>query len=209
MKLVVFGATGGTGRQVIAQALAAGHRVTAFVRRPEKLGIADPNLVVVQGDVLDQEAVGRAIVGQDAVVSTLGAPASQRDRVRSEGTDRIIRAMDGAGVRRFICLTTMGMGDSRALLPLTYKLLIVPLILRDAFADSERQEGIIRRSHLAWTIVRPAALTDGAHTGRYRHGFTTREQGLKTKISRADVADFIVKQLADEGYLHQAPCLSY
>jgi putative NADH-flavin reductase len=209
MKLVVFGATGGTGRQIVEQALAQGHAVTAFVRNPAKLDLKHPNLQIFQGDVMDATAVDRAMQGQEVVLSALGAPASQKDALRSEGTRHIIQAMQKNGVRRFVCMTTIGMGDSRKMLPFTYKYIIVPFILRSAFADSERQEGFIRQSQLDWTIVRPAALTDNNHTGVYRHGFPVMEKKLKFKISRADVADFMLKQLADAKYLHKTPALSY
>ena len=209
MNVLVIGATGGTGRQVVEQALAQGHTVTALVRNPAKLDVQDAKLTIIQGDVLDQAAVARAVAGQEAVVSALGAPASQKDTVRSEGTRNIVRAMEQAGVRRFVCMTTLGMGDSRGLLPFSYKYIIVPLILRHAFADSERQEAQIRQSELDWTIARPATLTNGQRTGKYRHGFSVNDKGLKIQISRADVADFMLQQLTDKTYVRQAAGLSY
>lgn len=209
MKLLIFGSTGGTGRLLVEQALALGHAVTAFARDPSRLDVGHANLEIVQGDVMDFASVEGAVRGQEAVLSALGAPASQRDSVRSDGTQNIIRAMKGAGVRRFVCMTTLGMGDSRDLLPFHYKYFIVPLVLRHAFADSEIQEDRIKKSHLDWTIVRPAALTDGDRTGAYRHGFPTGEKGLKIKVSRADVADFMLEQLADDTYLRKTPGVSY
>lgn len=209
MNLLIFGATGGTGRQLVEQALAQGHAVTAFARNPAKLGLAHPNLRVAQGDVLNLGAVEQAVLGQEAVLSALGAPAAQRSAVRSEGTRNIVRAMTAAGVRRFVCLTTLGMGDSRAALPFSYKYLIVPLFLRRAFADSEIQEEGIRQSQLDWTIARPGTLTNGPRTGVYRHGFAATATGLKITISRADVADFMLKQLRDTAYLRKAASLSY
>lgn len=209
MNLLIFGSTGGTGRQLVEQALTQGHTVTAFARNPAKLALRHPNLRVVPGDVLHLAAVEQAMFGQDAVLSALGAPAAQKDDVRSAGTRHIIRAMTQAGVRRFICLTTLGMGDSRPALPFVYKYLLVPLFLRQAFADSEVQEAAIRQSPLDWTIARPGTLTNGPRTGTYRHGFPATERGLKIRISRADVADFMLKQLHDPAYLRQAASLSY
>lgn len=209
MKLLIFGATGGTGRQLVEQALAQGHFVTAFVRNPAKLALQHPNLRLAQGDVMDYDSVEQAMQGQNAVLSALGAPANQTKTVRSDGTQHIIRAMEKARVQRFICMTTLGMGDSRPLLPFAYKYILVPLLLRRAFADSEIQEAIIRKSQLNWTIVRPSTLTDGQRTGMYRHGFPATAKGLKIKISRADVADFMLRQLSDETYLRQTPGLSY
>jgi putative NADH-flavin reductase len=209
MKLLIFGATGGTGRKLVELALEQGHKVTAFARNPAALDYQHPNLQVVQGDVMELASVERAMPGQEAVLSALGAPASQKAPVRSEGTRNIISTMEKAGVRRLICQTTLGMGDSRELLPFSYKYLIVPFILRSAFADSERQESYIKQSHLEWTIIRPAALTNGQPTGVYRHGFAVGDKGLKMKISRADLANFILKQLADHSYLYQTPGVSY
>ncbi len=209
MKLLIFGSTGGTGRLLVEQALALGHAVTAFARDPSKLDVGHTSFEVVRGDVMDFASVEGAVRGQEAVLSALGAPASRRDAVRSDGTRNVIRAMEGSGVRRFVCMTTLGMGDSREILPFRYKYVIVPLILRHAFADSEIQEDRIRRSHLDWTIVRPATLTNGDRTGAYRHGFAANEKGLKIKVSRADVADFMLEQLTDDTYLRKTPGVSY
>ena len=151
----------------------------------------------------------RALPGHDAVISALGAVPSERQPVRSVGTGHIIQGMEELGMRRFICLTTLGMGDSRPALPWFYKYLLVPLLLREAFADSERQEARIRQSRLAWTIARPGALTDGPRTGHYQQGFAPTAKGLKMKISRADVADFMLGQLHDTSRLGQAVSLSY
>ncbi|UOQ55635.1 NAD(P)-dependent oxidoreductase [Hymenobacter cellulosivorans] len=209
MKLLIFGATGGTGRQLVLQALEAGHSVTAFVRTPAKLALSHPRLRTLQGDVLDYAAVLAALPGHEAVLSALGAPATHQAAVRSVGTRHILQAMEATGVQRFICLTTLGMGESRAALPFSYKYFIVPLFLRRAFADSEVQETYIRQSAVAWTIARPATLTNGSRTGAYRHGFSPTTSGLKIKISRADVADFMLGQLHDTRYLRQAASLSY
>lgn len=209
MNLLVFGATGGTGRQLVEQALTQGHTVTAFARTPAKLALRHPRLRVVAGDVLDAAAVQAAVAGHDAVLSALGAPAGNKAPIRSEGTRNILQAMQQAGVHRFVCLTTLGMGDSRPALPFAYKYLIVPLFLRSAFADSELQEACIRQSAVDWTIARPATLTNGPRTGEYRHGFPPNETGLKIKISRADVADFMLRQLREPTYLRQAASLSY
>lgn len=210
MKLAIFGSTGGTGRQVVAQALEQGHDVTAFARSPEKLNQTHAKLQVVQGDVMNLASVERAIQGQDAVVCALGMPAlKDTTRVRANGTKHIIRAMKKTGVKRFICQSALGVGDSRDMLPFHYKYLIVPLMLRRVFADHERQEHVIRENLLDWIIVRPGILTDGERTGSYQHGVTPDNKTVTLKISRADTADFMLKQLADNRYLHQTPCISY
>ncbi|MBO2012751.1 NAD(P)-dependent oxidoreductase [Hymenobacter negativus] len=209
MNLLIFGATGGTGRQLLTQALAQGHTVTAFARQPSTLPPAQAGLRIVQGNVLDYQAVQQVLPGHDAVLSALGAPGNQKDAVRSLGTRHILQAMEEAGVRRFVCLTTLGMGDSKAALPWVYSYFLVPLFLRHAFADSEIQEDYIRQSQADWTIARPATLTDGPRTGRYQQGFAATAKGLRMKISRADVADFMLGQLHDPAHLRQAVSLSY
>ena len=209
MNVLIFGATGGTGQQLVEQALAQGHSVTAFARTPAAITTQHPNLHVAQGDVLDYSTVVAAMHGQDAVLSALGAPGMHRSLVRSEGTRHILRAMESTGVQRLICLTTLGMGDSKNDLPPLYRYLLVPFFLRRAFADSERQECLIRESNVAWTIARPAELTDGPRTGIYQQGFSATAKGLRMKIARADVADFMLRQLHEPTYLGQAVSLSY
>ena len=209
MKLLIFGSTGGTGRRLVEQALAQGHAVTAFARTPAKVDVEHANLGVIQGNVMAPASVERAMQGQEAVLSALGSPASDKSSLRADGTRNIIRAMEKEGVRRLVCQTSLGFGDSRDILPFHMKYIIVPLILRHAFADHELQEDHIKRSSLDWTIVRPGNLTNGERTGAYRHGFAATEKGLKVKISRADVADFMLEQLADDTYLHKTPGVSY
>lgn len=169
MKLIVFGSTGGTGREIVQQALEQGHNVAAFARDPTNLDLDHPKLERLRGDVLDYATVERAVKGRDAVLSALGTPATTKNPVRSEGTRNILRAMEHHGVRRFICLSSLGIGDSRQQLPFLYKYLLVPLLLRQGFAEHELQEGYVRESKTHWTIVRPGALTPGPRTKTYRH----------------------------------------
>ena len=207
MKVLVFGATGGVGRHVVEEGLARGHDVTAFVRDPSRLDVAHERLTVFRGDVLDAASVERAVRGQGAVLCSIGA--GRKGRVRSEGTRNIVRAMEGAGVRRLVCQTTLGVGESSGNLNLFWKHVMFGLLLRGAFADHEQQEAHVKRSALDWTIIRPAAFTDGGRTGEYRHGFSPSKKGLKLKISRADVAEFMLDQLTGDAYLRQTPGLSY
>ncbi|WP_255372981.1 NAD(P)-dependent oxidoreductase [Chitinophaga sp. YR573] len=212
MKLIIFGATGGTGRHLVEQALSGGHEVTAFVRDPSKIEIRHPRLRTCKGDVMDYAAVEQAIQGHEAVLSSLGSPANKIGTIRSAGTLNIIKAMKKAGIQRFICQTSLGYGDSRETLnrtPFYFKYLIVPFILKKGFADHALQEEYIRQSRLDWVIVRPGNLTDNARTGNYRHGFPANDKNIQVKISRADVADFMLKQLSDNTYLHHTPGISY
>ena len=207
MNLLAFGATGSVGRQVVAQALEQGHSVTAFVRDPAKLDIADPQLQVFQGNVLDPRAVEAAMQGHDAVLRALGA--GRKGVVRSEGTRNIISAMEKFGVTRLICQSTLGVGDSEGNLNFFWKHIMFGMLLREAFEDHVIQEDLVTKSGLDWTIVRPGAFTDGDRTGTYLHGFPGSDKSTALKISRADVADFMLRQLSDSTYSRRTPGLSY
>lgn len=207
MRIVVFGSTGSIGRQLVEQALEQGHVVTAFARNPARISIAHANLKVAPGDVMDYQSVERTVQGQEAALCSIGA--GRKGVVRTEGTRHIVRALESAGVRRFICQSTLGIGDSRAALNFFWKYIMFGMLLREAYADHQQQEEIVTRSRLDWTIVRPAAFTDGPRTGAYRHGFPAAQKELMLKISRADVADFMLKQLTDTTYVRETPALSY
>lgn len=212
MKIIIFGSTGGTGSQLVKQGLPQGHYITAFARNPEKLLSKHPNLQIVKGDVLDVASVQHAMKGHDAVLSCIGSPANKIGIVRSKGTKNIILAMEKSGIKRFICQTSLGYGDSRKVLertPFYFRYLIVPFILKKGFADHALQEEYIKQSLLDWVIVRPGNLTDGDRTGVYQHGFSVADTTIKVKISRADVADFMLKQLTNDTYLKKTPGLSY
>jgi putative NADH-flavin reductase len=221
MKIVVFGATGGTGSELVAQALAQGHVVTALARRPDALG-ARPDISVVAGDVTDPRSVERAIAGQEAVLWAVGGHDAVRsalsgrrrrdtaisgvrdqDGVCALGTRHVLASMGEHGVHRLVAITSWGVGDSRQRLPLFFRAVIFPLIMQQVVADKERQEALIRQSAVDWTIVRPARLTDGPWTGTYRAGNALRFPA-NASISRADVADFVLRQLADARFLRQS-----
>ena len=207
MQLLIFGATGSVGRQVVEQALEQGHHVTAFTRNPQNLDRQHPHLKFFQGDVMDAPAVEQAVQGQEAVLCSIGN--GRHGEIRSEGTRQIVQAMEKASVKRLICQSTLGVGNSRGNLDFFWKYLMFGLLLRPVYADHVLQEAYVRQSRLAWTIVRPAAFTDEERTGAYRHGFPGNERGLSLKISRADVADFMLKQLTNQSYLYMTPGLSY
>ena len=207
MKVLIFGATGTVGRELVTQGLEMGHAVTAFARDPSKLAISHASLKIIEGDVMDSAVVDRVVAGHDAVLIALGA--GSKGQVRSTGTRNIIQAMKKSGTRRLVCLSTLGVGDSRGNLNFLWKYIMFGMLLRAAFADHVTQEDDVIRSGLNWTIVRPAAYTDGERTGDYRHGFPATEKGLKLKISRADVADFVLTQLADDSYIRMTPGVSY
>ena len=117
--------------------------------------------------------------------------------------------MEKTGVSRLVSLSSMGIGDSRHMLPNFYKYFLVPLLLRQGFAEHELQESFVREVDIDWVIVRPGAYTDGLKTGEYRHGLSDTSEKVKAKVSHADVAAFMITQLTDDSYLHQSPWISY
>lgn len=209
MKIIIFGATGGTGKHIVSQAIEQGHCVTAFARHPENISISHTNLTLIKGDVLDNVAVENAVKAHEVVICVLGTPASDKTGLRASGTKNIIQAMQKNAVKRLICQSALGCGDSYNSLPFYYRFLIFPLILRHVLVDHENQEKHIKESQLDWVIVRPASLNNGELSKKYFHGFVSIDKTMKIKISRADTADFIIKQLADNTYLRKMPGLSY
>ena len=201
MNLLIVGATGGTGRQLVGQALERGHRVTALVRK-EPSGKPPPRLIAVLGNVLDPSSLDSAARGQDAVLSALGHKQWFRPtRILSEGTRNLIEAMRRHGVRRFVCETALGISDAWWQMGLYYTLFVGPFILPLYFWDKTRQEAIIRASDLDWTIVRPGALTNGPRRGHYRHGPRVGHWLWTVRIARADVAAFMLDQVTDSRYV--------
>jgi uncharacterized protein YbjT (DUF2867 family) len=209
-RVLILGATGGTGRQLVAQALERGYAVTALVRDPSRLPVHHPQLAVVSGDVLDAGSVEAAMRGQEAVLSALGHKRYfYPTRILSEGTGNILRAMETHGVPRFVCETALGIGDSAGRMGLYYTLFVIPVILPFYFWDKTRQERMIARSRVEWVIIRPGALTNGEKRGRYRHGLRIGSFLLTVRISRADVAEFMLNQLVSDTYLRTAPGLCW
>lgn len=205
-RLLIVGATGGTGRQLVAQALERGFAVTALVRDPARLTISHEQLTVARGDVLDEGSVDAAMRGQEAVLSALGHKRYlSPTRILSEGTRNILRAMEAHGVSRFVCETSLGIGDSAGRMGLYYTFFTIPVVLPFYFWDKTRQERIIAGSNVDWTIVRPGVLTNGEKRGRYRHGSRIGSFLWTVRISRADVADFMLNQLESDTYLRTAP----
>lgn len=205
LRILIVGATGGTGRELIRQALDLGHEVTAFVRKPAKLKLEHPHLRVAKGNVLDYASVESAMQGQNAVICALGHKRwFYPSRILSRGTGNILQAMKTCGVPRFVCETSLGVGNSVGRLGFLGTFLVVPFILPFYFWDRLRQEKLIEQDDSDWVIVRPATLTNGAAHGQYRHGPRAGSFTLTKRISRADVADFMLKQLTDDENLGTA-----
>jgi len=205
LHILIIGATGGTGRQLVRQALELGHQVAAFVRTPARLKVEHPNLRIVKGNVLDYASLESAVRGQNVVVCALGHKRwFYPNKILSEGTGNILRAMKTCDVPRLVCESSLGIGNSVGRLGLLYTFFVIPLILPFIFWDKVRQEKLIAESGVDWVIVRPAVLTNGAARGSYRHGPNLGNFLRTNRISRADVADFMLKQLTDDTYLGTA-----
>lgn len=204
-RVLIVGATGGTGRHLVTQALDRGLTVTALARDPSKLVVQHPQLRVVQGDVLEPASLEAAMQGQEAVLCALGHRQYFRPtRILSGGTANILSAMESHGVNRFVCETSLGIGDSAGRMGLYYTLFVIPVILQFYFWDKTRQERIVEASSREWVIVRPGALTNGPMRGGLRHGRRIGSFLWTVRVSRADVAGFMLDQLGSNAYLRTA-----
>ena len=211
-KVLIIGASKGIGLESVKRALAAGHHVRALARGADKIALNHAELEKVKGDALNEDDVAAALEGIDVVIQALGvAPGPQMITgpitLFSEATAILVPAMETAGVKRLLCVTGFGAGDSEARIGCLQRLPF-RLFLGQAYDDKSIQESLIKESDLDWTIVRPVVLTRGRRRGRYRVLVEPREwrNGL---ISRADVADFLVKQIDDTTHLHEAPVIAY
>jgi len=207
MSILIFGASGATGQELIKQSLNQGHQVTAFVRNAAKLTVRHDHLKIFTGDVSDYSAVKKAVQRQDAAISALGAKTPfKRDQTLIDGIRHIVKAMEQAYVQRFIYLSFAGVKGGRKAFGFFFKY-VVSSLLTNVVKDHEAKENIIKQSRLNWTIVRPPKLTTGAHTGIFRSGEDIRPKSMRLSISRADVADFMLQQLSDNTFSKKAPLL--
>jgi putative NADH-flavin reductase len=214
LKLLVIGATRGTGRQVMQQALAAGHAVVALARDPARIDLPHDvpaqRLSVVRGDVLDSSSLTPALADRDAVISTLGVTSRAPTTLYSQGMRHILQAMRATGVRRLVAVSAAPLSsDDGDTLP--SRLLLTPLLwalFRPVYADMATMEDEIRQSGLDWTIVRPPRLTDKPPTGRYRTALNRSVRGGYT-ISRADLAAAILTLLDDPTSIRAAIGIGY
>ncbi len=198
MKLIVFGATGNTGLEILKQAPALGHAVTAFARSTKLPG------VTITGSVLDETAVTDAIRGHDAVLSCLGTRPWRHENICSDGVRAIAKAMQTTGVKRLIALSTQGAGDSEVA---TLMKPLASVVLGRAFRDKEVMERELESTQLDWIVVRPGLLTNGAGRGTWRVSTTNELRG--GKIARADVAAFMLQQLEARDYVGKRPVIVY
>lgn len=208
MKVTIFGATGRTGQHIVEQALERGHEVTAFVRSPQKLYPYRDRLTIVEGDVQDVGAVREAVAGADAVVSVLGPTENTPDYQVTRGTRHILDAMKAHGVDRLVISAGAGVSDPRDEPRLFNKLInvLLKLFSRHVYEDMKRTVAAVRDSDVDWTIVRVPMLTDDAPKGEVKVGYVGK--GMGPRITRADMASFMLDQVDSDAYLHQAPAIS-
>jgi len=205
MNLVVFGATGPTGRRVVSQALGSGHHVTAVTRKPSEYPVTSPRLRIAGADVIDQDAVDRAVAGSQAVISTYGVPYSRSPiSVYSDGIANIIRAMALHDVNRLVCVssTTVATEDAPGE-SLLWRKAIGPFLRnvvgRTLYDDMQRMEEIVQRSDLDWTIVRPGGLFN---VDEPTDDYEVAPERLSGRVtSRADLADTLIKEATEAGHL--------
>ena len=198
MRVVVFGATGKTGEQAWKLLLEAGHDVTVFGRSVERR-YADEPVAKVQGDVLDSNAVSKAIEAQDAVLVCLGPVSTNDQSTLSDGAANIASAMKARGIRRVVFISAAGVGESWKQMP-WYLKLVCRAMLRTILAEHAREEEILASSALDWTAVRAAVLTNKPATGR----IVASNAGPIKTIPRADLAAFLVAELVNQDYVNRA-----
>ncbi|NEJ69579.1 NAD(P)H-binding protein [Rhizobium phaseoli] len=208
-KILILGATGPTGRHIVSQAVSRGYDVTVLVRSPERAAdLKGANLIV--GDARDEKVLRQAVKGRDVVISALGTPASPFRKVTllSTATLSLVNAMKAEKVSRLVTITGMGAGDSAGHGGFLFDKLIFPLLLRNVYADKNRQEAIIRDSGFDWTIVRPSILNNKPGHGAVR-ALTDLKEFRGGQISRADVATFVLEQVVSSAWAHRSPLVTW
>ena len=200
MRIALFGGTRGVGRQILERAADHGFGLKVLARSPQVL----PEIAgveVIEGNVLDPGAVFRTVTGCDAVVIALGNTKGNPNDVVSSGTAIILQVMHKLGLTRIVAISSLGVGDSRDSVPWFFKVLM-KTVLKKTMVDKERQEELLRSSSTDWTIVRPAGLFDGEYSGAARIG--TGTDVVASRVSRADVAEFVLQEVEASAYLRQA-----
>lgn len=207
-KILVLGASGPTGRQVVEQGLALGHHITAFVRDPGSITVTSDRLRIVAGSVTqDDGTLVAAVRDQDAVISALGRGQSfKSEGLIAASMPNIVRALEQQGVRRLVFTSGYGVGETYRDAPFLARVFIRTL-LRGVYRDKEVGERLLHQSDLEWTLVYPTGLTDGPRTDAYRVGVRLQLRGVPT-VSRADVAHFLLSQVTDRSFVRQGVLVS-
>jgi putative NADH-flavin reductase len=210
MKLTVFGATGGIGQEILRQALASGHQVTAVVRDPARLAVTGAGLEVFRADLADPGALRSAVAGRDAVLSGLGARSRKDVGVAARLTRSVLRSMEAEGVRRLLVVSAAPVGPApeRQTLLDRAVLTVINRLLKDVYADLRAMEEELAASATDWTSVRPPKLTNGPVTGTYRTVVGGNPNSGRT-LSRADVAHAMLAMTNDPGTVKQGVGVAY
>ena len=209
MKLAIFGASKGIGHQLLRIAIEDGHEVTALLRTPNSLKISHPNLHIIKGDILEPTKVANVTNNQDGICVCIGIPPTRKSvDVFSKGIKNILSSIDIHTKPKLIVITGIGAGDSEGHGGFLYDRIINPLLLKNIYKDKNRAEDLLKKSYSHWMIVRPGFLTNGPRTEKYQviEDLTGISAG---KISRSDVADFMLKQLKDPTHFGRTPLLTY
>ena len=202
MKVLILGSTGRTGQQLVKQALEQNHDVTAFARDPSRLVLRHEKLKVIEGNALDKNRLLQVLQGKDAVLSALGMGKSLKSNdLISNAVSILIPAMNSANVRRLIFLSAFGVGETFSQANWLQKI-IFKTFLRNIYADKAKAEELIHRSNLEWTLVYPVLLTDAPGKGQYIAGEKFQMKGMP-KVSRADVAAFMLRLLTDNAFIRK------
>jgi len=207
MKLAVFGGTGRTGQHVVKHALDAGHEVVALARTPSKFEMTHDSLTVVQGDVLDENAVNQVVTGADAVISALAPPNNKPEFVMSRGVELILNAMKAHDVPRIVLATGAGVRDPKDNPKFIDHVIgfLLNVISKNVAEDSRRTVERIRNSDREWVVVRAPMLTDDPAKGDLTVGYVG---DINPRLSREDFAKFMLEQVDSDTYLNQAPAIS-
>ncbi len=208
MKIAIFGGSGRTGQHVVKQALEKGHQVVVLARNPDKLTINHPDLKIIQGDVKDLNAVQQTITEVEAVLSVLGPTSNQPIFDVSQGMTNILTAMEKDGVRRLVITAGAGVGDPNDEPKFFNHMMnfLLKMMAKNVLADMSQVVEMTRASDLDWTVVRLPMLTDDPKTGNVKVGYVGK--GMGSRISRADIAEFMLSQLTDQTYIHKSPAIS-
>lgn len=193
----MFGATGGTGKQVVKQALEIGYHVTVIIRNPAAFDIQHHELEIIKGDVLQLSTFENELTGKDAVISCLGSGTSTKPtRVYSAGIENIISAMNKAGIRRLMCISAgaLYINKEMGFFIRTLTKLVLQKILKEPYADMRIMETKVEKTHLDWTILRPTRLTNKLLTGKYRVAVNSHNK-RPFSISRADLAEYMLNSI--------------
>jgi putative NADH-flavin reductase len=209
MKILIIGASRGVGKALLESSIRRGFDVTVLARYPEKIKSAGPHVHIVKGDVLNKDDLKTAIEGQDAVCSCIGVPITFKPvALFSEAAGNIVEVMKTGKDQKLIAVTGIGAGDSKGHGGFLYDRLFKPIFLSTIYQDKDREEAIIRASSLNWLIVRPAGLTNGPQTGKYRV-IDDLDGVVSKRISRLDVADCILNQLEKPSLFGKAVLITY